>query len=397
MRSRSAYTRRIRANARFQKCLAAVLLVSVAVGGIVSLAIYPERNAPRLRFSRDSSEVALIPVDRTVSGSSSRQSVTPRARKFYPYSVVPGGVYDHAEVARIVATDTLVASHYSDINLAKIRSIEVVRPRGVYVSYRKGDRIFWTSKRLMLVPGELVLTDGSSEIRARCGNRISEVPRTPVDASEPNGVVFDASYEPIAAGGENGEVMIAAYEGDFDFMRTSNGQAHAFESFAFNDDLIRAHSAAMPAGSRFVAGPLAIDSGRFGTQVITIPGLPPARIPDGGLTDSPNASSPGPDASGLTPPTPRDDVPLAPVKPADRPATPTERPAMTPGEPVTTPTSSPRIPPSKIDPLRPAPPMPAEARPVPEPSGLWLAAIGLAAMAAIHTRRRRRRSSTRLF
>ena len=67
------------------------------------------------------------------------------SRPHYPYSVVPGGVHSTMELAS-AGRDPVVAAHYARVNMASAR-IETVRaPRRVHVSYRIGDRIYWTKR-----------------------------------------------------------------------------------------------------------------------------------------------------------------------------------------------------------------------------------------------------------
>jgi hypothetical protein len=48
-----------------------------------------------------------------------------------------------------------------------------------------------------LRPGEQLLTDGRNEIRARCGNRISDTPQEPTAPKEPEVTEFDRAVPPI--------------------------------------------------------------------------------------------------------------------------------------------------------------------------------------------------------
>jgi hypothetical protein len=91
--------------------------------------------------------------------------------------------------------DKVVAEHYSAFEASKATVRTVDKPRAVYVSYRKGDKVFWTAKKLQLAEGETVLSDGQNEIRTRCGNRISDVPRLPVEANGPSEEELDASVD----------------------------------------------------------------------------------------------------------------------------------------------------------------------------------------------------------
>lgn len=107
------------------------------------------------------------------------------ARRVYRYSVVPGGAANQAELAHVIRTDKVVAAHYAGFDVDKARPVTVTAPRAVYVSYRKGDNIYWTSRKVMLQAGETLLTDGKNEMRARCANRISDTPHFPVEAHGP--------------------------------------------------------------------------------------------------------------------------------------------------------------------------------------------------------------------
>jgi len=51
------------------------------------------------------------------------------------------------------------------------------KEKTVYVSYRIAGRVYWTTRRVTLKPGELLITDGVITVRARCGNQVSENPR----------------------------------------------------------------------------------------------------------------------------------------------------------------------------------------------------------------------------
>jgi hypothetical protein len=107
-------------------------------------------------------------------------------RILYPYSVVPGGVRNSAELRNAVAHDEVVARHYSDFDLREVRLTRLQDARAVFVSYRIGSQIFWTKDKLTLPAGETLVTDGEHMARTRCGNRISAVPVGPVLNPEPS-------------------------------------------------------------------------------------------------------------------------------------------------------------------------------------------------------------------
>ena len=118
-------------------------------------------------------------------------------RPVYQYSVIPGGVYSAEELQSVLATDSVAADHHRDIVLDAVHPAQVPMPRLVYMSYRVGNEIAWTKHRVLLPAGETVLTDGVNEIRARCGNGISDVPRQPTSNAEPHPAAFESLAEPI--------------------------------------------------------------------------------------------------------------------------------------------------------------------------------------------------------
>jgi hypothetical protein len=94
-------------------------------------------------------------------------------RKVYPYSVIPGGVKDTKELADAIKRDPIVAQHLKDFDMQKARIVRVDAPRTVYVSYRMGSQIHWTSKTMTLAKDEILITDGNRTIRGRCGNDVA--------------------------------------------------------------------------------------------------------------------------------------------------------------------------------------------------------------------------------
>ncbi len=114
-------------------------------------------------------------------------------RKVFPFSVVPGGTISKAEVLAMVAKDPIVREHYKGIDLDKLKPYCLTQPAQGYVSYRVGKRIYWTTRRLYLKAGEILLSDGVNVLRGRCGNRVSVEARLPaLVASEPKEEVFDS-------------------------------------------------------------------------------------------------------------------------------------------------------------------------------------------------------------
>lgn len=108
------------------------------------------------------------------------------SRPLYPYSVIPGGVESADELRKAVANDPVVAAHYVGFDLGRVHAVRLAEARSAFVSYRKGNNVYWTSKKVSLPAGEILITDGMHSLRTRCGNQISDVPRTPIaPAGEP--------------------------------------------------------------------------------------------------------------------------------------------------------------------------------------------------------------------
>lgn len=120
------------------------------------------------------------------------------ARPVYPLSVVAGGVVDRAELKQVVKRDAVVAAHYATFDVNTARVVRNPKPRAVHVSYRKGDQIFWTAKKVMLASNETLLSDGVNEMRTRCANRISDVAMLPVASDEPTEELLNAELAPDA-------------------------------------------------------------------------------------------------------------------------------------------------------------------------------------------------------
>jgi hypothetical protein len=115
----------------------------------------------------------------------------PSRAPVYPYSVVAGGVFDREALHSAVSEDAVLAKHYEDFDVRAAHVIQLEAPRFVYVSYRRGNQIFWTRNKVKIPSGESLLSDGHSLARTRCGNRLSEEPRFPTSPTEPTHDVMD--------------------------------------------------------------------------------------------------------------------------------------------------------------------------------------------------------------
>lgn len=121
-------------------------------------------------------------------------------RMVYPFSVVAGGVESAAEVQAAVDDDLLIAAHYSAIAVPQLKPVKQVGDVHRYASYRMDGAIYWTSKPVTIKDGELLLTDGATTLRGRCGNMLSETPREPTRHSAFDDAVADELDNPIWLG-----------------------------------------------------------------------------------------------------------------------------------------------------------------------------------------------------
>lgn len=426
------YSRRLFTRARLRKRMAAV----AAAGLLGAAALFMLTWKPDPISATLPAPFMSAPAQTDAFGTGEAEG---GVRRIYPYSVVPGGVSGQSELQRIIRTDRVVAAHYATFDAGKARSVVVDKPRAVHVSYRKGDKVYWTAHKVMLAPGETLLSDGRNEMRARCANRISDLPQYPVEAHRPAMEELDQPVElaegeefalgpdglPVAADGS-----IARHTG----MRfpTRGGSGSAGSAGA---------SAAAPASST-LAGSLS--SSASGIGPVTTMGLsgasssmgsrprPSSRptaepaTPAAPETDPDASSGSSSGSSGAPAPSTAEPVTAEPVTdsvpdttttpgtPASNPGTQTPRPAPLPGTSpaaVAVPESSlvdPRptpVPPTAAQPSQPGPvtePLPPKPAPealapqpieqpapveVPEPGSLWLFGLALAAMAVLRRRR----------
>ncbi len=158
--------------------------------------------APRF-FSRFRASRPVGPDHRAVEasrdlllreGQSSRQM---EGRPVYPYSVVAGGVRDARELKWAAEHDPVVAAHYAGFDYDHARVVQLVLARTAYVSYRIGNKVYWTRHRVKLHKGETVITDGKITARTRCANRVEEAPQVLSSSSEPPVLMFEEPTHPI--------------------------------------------------------------------------------------------------------------------------------------------------------------------------------------------------------
>jgi hypothetical protein len=149
--------------------------------------------------------VVVVPVESSVdwpppTPSAPSPSETSRSQKgpaVYPYSVVSGGVRDAAALQHAVSHDPVVAAHYADFKLANARVARLPAPKTAYVSYRIGNRVYWTRNTVKLAGGEEVITDGEHYVRVRCANRIADSPQGETSPVEPPEAVLDQPEDAV--------------------------------------------------------------------------------------------------------------------------------------------------------------------------------------------------------
>jgi len=189
-------TSRHRRNRLIRRALlgATLLCLGVGVSSVVLRYLAPSvfRASVSLDTDRQSAEASrerFVKVQQEALRSLENRTV-------YPYSVVPGGVRDVAELKWVAQHDPVVAAHYAGFDYDHARVVRLVLARTAYVSYRIGNKVYWTRHRVSLKKGEEVITDGKITARTRCANRVEEVPQQATSSSEPPAAKFEEPVHP---------------------------------------------------------------------------------------------------------------------------------------------------------------------------------------------------------
>jgi PEP-CTERM motif len=248
-----------------------LLVVAVVSGGIFLWQWHQSRSSVVAVIDSSSSQRLLA------LGGFSPDAVRMQGRRIvYPYSVIPGGVESPAELREAADHDPVVAQHYASFDYRTAHVVEVKDPKLVYLSYRRGNHVYWSRKQAHLHKGEKLITDGRITARERCGNQVSVLPQANTSPNEPSMAEMD---HPVAV---------------------ASGMQRAFPS-SFDSSLLNIDPG-LPFGP-VAGGPLA--GGPFPG------GFMPMPIGAGGITGSSNP--PTCTGTGCNPPPPPPPPPPTPV------------------------------------------------------------------------------------
>jgi hypothetical protein len=190
-------TQRHRRNRLIRRSLAAATLAVFIVSVSTFALLY---FSPSLFSGRQSESRAVTQPELTLGRADAIDQVLSEARPsrpVYPYSVVPGGVEDAKELKWIAEHDPIVGAHYAGFDYAHAQVVRLTLARTVYLSYRIGNHIYWTRRRIKLHKGEKLITDGRMTARTRCANRVEETPQQQaVSPAEPPARKFDEPVRP---------------------------------------------------------------------------------------------------------------------------------------------------------------------------------------------------------
>ena len=172
---------------------------------LVAWRFLPEYLGPLLHSSRTSASAWQNgnPHDKLAFAAGQahgKRRWVPKSRLYYPYSVIPGGAQDTAELRLAAAQDRTIARHFEFLDWNRAQVITLNKGRMAYLSYRIGDQVFWTKKRVWIPRGEKVISDGKIMARTRCGNRVEEMAMPAVSAQEPDPEKFE---QPLLADGSS--------------------------------------------------------------------------------------------------------------------------------------------------------------------------------------------------
>ena len=234
-------------------------------------------------FHHPSSSMAALNSDST-SGNPSQNLADLAANTFssaphtegrqvvYPYSVVPGGVRSPEDLHQASLRDRVVGQHFSGFDFRRAKVVELQQPKLAYLSYRIGNKVFWTKKKVHLRKGEKLISDGVISARTRCANQVSATPQNAISAEEPPAEAFEDPF------GAEATARQIPFPGNF-------------ESALFNRELAGFDPQGPPGSPLFGPG-----------SSVGLPGVYPPPLPSGGCDATKQICSPGPPPPPPPPP-----------------------------------------------------------------------------------------------
>jgi len=405
------------------------VVASLAVVAVLMLSAMAFRLRPLGRSSSQAAKdgtVSRLPLGLQQFGQAYARKFSQHLDRLeYPYSVVSGGVANAAEAKFAVLTDPVVGAHYRHLDIDHLRRSILASDRSAYVSYRKGAKVFWTSKKIKLFKGETILTDGTSLVRGRCGNLVSDTPMGLTSREEPSAQLMNTPALPREA------LALVQTPGSLGPLASVNLEETPNptepQPAAVVPDSIIASASDMPEdpftpafgfpGFPYAGPGAPVSTNSGGTPGTpppsgggTTPGNPPPNTNPGGPATPPVNPPPTQPPGGTPPPTePGQPPPPSVTPPRTFPGTPSPFPPFegppTTGRPSPDPVPlvpPPDLPPSPVPPgpdpgpILPVPdpdPGPTPAS-VPEPSS-WLLVVGgtLGLLGLAYSNRRRRREA----
>ena len=297
----------------------ALLFVGVVAAWVWHSDTEPERHP--------SAEIALVSTSARIAAPAAARP----AKVVYRNSVLPGGVGSAVELRSALAHDPVAAAHYAGFNVGAARKVQVERSRMAHVSYRIGDKIYWTKKPVRLAQGETLLSDGEHLVRGRCGNRIADEAQAPVLVNEPAPEVLEMAYisaEPLidAPSDAPPRANVDAASQVADAQPAT--RTRILPSFAFFLDPGLISPPAIYAPTRTLAFVSPPDSASGGGSVTVGAPLPPSTAkPETSTPDTPTAPPPELPAPDSPPPkSPPLDLSPPPVTPPPAPKPPVNLP-----------------------------------------------------------------------
>jgi hypothetical protein len=173
-----------------------VVRLAVVLAGLLSVAaglVIPAVVSPPVPSSHRQSNL-MSRLARTPIAYRTAMVMEVVKRKVYPYSIVPGGAESVSQAKRFM-TDPAIQVHYANMDLGQLKQERLKTNLTGYVSYRWGEKIYWTAKKITLRAGETVFTDGAHIVRGRCLNCYSAFPMLPIRPHEPTEVAMDTPVE----------------------------------------------------------------------------------------------------------------------------------------------------------------------------------------------------------